>query len=130
MAKYSLCLLAVGLLVGCSESGPKMYPVDGTVNIGKKPMNGGYVSFENPDTGMAAQGIIEEDGSYTVELPEGSYQVMIEPTEIEVKSKDGMSPPSMKYAQNVPERYTSVDTTELSADVGDGSTTFDFTLKK
>ncbi|QDU73837.1 hypothetical protein Pan97_08370 [Bremerella volcania] len=130
MAKYGLCLVAVGLLVGCSESGPKIYPVDGKVTIGKKPMNGGFVSFEDPTTGKAAQGVIEEDGSYTVQLPEGSYQVMIEPIEIEVKSKDGMSPPEMKYAQNVPERYMSVDTTDLSAEVGDGSTTFDFQLKR
>lgn len=130
MAKYGLWLLAVGLLVGCSESGPRTYAVNGTVTLGKQPMNGGFVSFENPENGEAAQGVIEEDGSYTVELPEGSYQVMIEPTEIEVKSKDGMSPPEMKYAQNVPERYMSVDTTELSADVGDDSTTFDFTLKR
>ncbi|MFN3148358.1 hypothetical protein [Bremerella sp.] len=130
MAKYGLCLLAVGLLIGCSESGPKTYAVNGSVTIGQKPMNGGFVSFEDPTTGNAAQGAIEEDGTYSVELPEGSYQVMIEPTEIEVKSKDGMSPPSTKYAQNVPERYMSVDTTELSAEVGDGSTTFDFQLKK
>ncbi|WDI43622.1 hypothetical protein [Bremerella sp. P1] len=130
MARYGLCLLAIGLLIGCSESGPKTYSVGGTVTIGKKPMNGGYVSFEDPETGEAAQGAIEEDGSYSVELPQGSYQVMIEPTEIEVKSKDGMSPPEMRYVQNVPERYMSIDSTELSADVGDDSTTFDFTLTK
>ncbi len=130
MAKYGVCLLVVGLLVGCSESGPKMYPVDGTVTLGKNPMNGGFVSFENPENGLAAQGIIEEDGSYTLELPKGTYQVMIEPTEIEVKSKDGMSPPETKYVQNVPDRYMSVDTTELSAEVGEGSTTFDFQLKR
>lgn len=130
MARYSLCLLAIGFLIGCSESGPKMYSVDGTVTLGKQPMNGGFVSFENPETGDASQGIIEEDGTYTLELPQGNYQVMIEPTEIEVKSKDGMSPPETKYVQNVPERYMSVDTTELSADVGDGSTTFDFQLTR
>ncbi|WP_146115500.1 MULTISPECIES: carboxypeptidase-like regulatory domain-containing protein [Pirellulaceae] len=130
MARYGLWLLAFGLLVGCSESGTKMYSVDGTVTLGKKPMSGGFVSFEDTTTGTAAQGVIEEDGSYTLELPAGSYQVMIEPTEIEVKSKDGMSPPEMKYAQNVPDRYMSVDTTDLSADVGDDSTTFDFILKR
>lgn len=130
MARYGLCLLAIGLLIGCSESGPKTYSVAGTVTIGQKPMNGGYVSFEDPETGEAAQGVIEEDGSYTVELAQGSYQVMIEPTEIEVKSKDGMSPPEMRYAQNVPERYMSIDTTELSANVGEGSTEFNFKLTK
>ncbi|TWT39735.1 hypothetical protein [Blastopirellula retiformator] len=125
-----LVLLPLLILVGCGESdGVKRLTVTGTVTFQGKPLTDGGISFEDPTTGYAAASQFQ-DGAFQVQLPVGEYKVMIEPTMVEVPSRDGNSPPSQRPSVDLPRKYFSAATTDLKAKVADDSTNFAFDLKK
>ena len=124
------CLTPLFLLgTGCGDSGPRLETVTGTVTLDGEPLSQGGISFENPATGHAAGGKLEA-GRFTVQLPHGEYKVALEPPMVEAPSPDGLSPPTQKPAVDLPRKYLSVTTTDLTAHVTGDSTEFDFQLKK
>lgn len=106
-----------------------MISVTGSVVLDGKPIQGGSISFENEATGHAARSDIG-DGSYQLAVPPGDYKVAIEPSLVEVPSKNPNSPPTTKYSENIPRKYHSIRTTDLGAAVSDDQATFDFQLTK
>ena len=124
-------LVALVGLSGCGGDGEvPRYPISGTVSYQGTPIAAGNISFEDPETGYAAGGEIE-DGSYDVLVPTGKYKVFITPAMMEEDAGDGESPPQMEEAESskFPGKYRRVDSTDLSAKVTSSSTTFDFDMK-
>ncbi len=129
MFKYVSFFALLLFMIGCGPSGPYRVTVTGQVSLDGKPVKGGSISFENTATGHAARGDIG-DGSYEIAVPPGEYKIAVEPSLVEVPSRNPNSPPTTKYADNIPKKYHSIRTTDLSADVSDDKASFDFELSK
>ncbi len=134
LLKHMFAVAAIGSLLGfsgCNGSGEvPRYPIAGTVSFQGTPIASGEITFEDPDSGFAAGGEIQ-DGSYELLVPAGKFKVFISPGLVETDPGDGESPPQMEVADSakVPEKYRRVDTTDLTAKVTASSTTFDFDMK-
>lgn len=76
------CALLIAASVGCGSSGPKNYPVSGTVTFDGKPVDGATVMFI-PQSGRPGMGVTDASGKYTIATsgqpgaPTGSYEVTI-----------------------------------------------------
>jgi len=68
-----LAALVCLVLVGC-DSGPTVYPVEGTVTFDGRPVPTGNVMFM-PDEGPAAAGTIAKDGTYRLAAVAGRHRV-------------------------------------------------------
>jgi hypothetical protein len=128
----SSCLL-VCLLAGCGENRPKTAVVQGTVTYKGKPVPNGSVNFV-PAEGPAATGEIGPDGSYRLTTFRkgdgavlGTHKVVIvamqDVSGQAVEARSPLPPPI------VPVKYTSLATTDLTAEVKDQENTINFDLK-
>ena len=138
-------LAAVFLAVGCHR-GPELARVTGTVTAGGKPVTAGTISFV-PAAGKAAVGAIGPDGRYslTTMKPDdgahvGNYKVTIHATtvgagttgyaslddEIKGAKRQALVPGKVEWI--VPERFSQLATTDLTATVNPGIQTIDFNL--
>ena len=104
--------------------------VNGTVTIDGTPVNGLEVIYTpvDPSLGGEALAYTQDGGKYSLTrgrgnttLPKGAYKVTISVFELD----PDLSIPRVKLGKN----YTSIDETELKADVQAGKNTFDFDLK-
>jgi hypothetical protein len=135
--RHTIALLfgvAVASLAGCGGEKKKTNIVRGKVTFNGKEVPNGTITFF-PESGPTASGEIQPDGSYTLTTYksgdgaiEGPYKVVI------VAQQDQSSrlpedrnplPPTI-----VPDKYTSIATTDLRAEVKAGENTFDFHLEK
>lgn len=76
------------LLLGCSNRDPrlgKIVPVQGKVTLDNQPLTGGGVILhavveKNPDAAISVplSAKLEEDGSYSLRVPEGKYRVQLD----------------------------------------------------
>jgi hypothetical protein len=129
-----LCLSLA--LLGCGEDpyqGPQRYPLTGTVTFNGEPVDGGAISFipqggkENPTGGTITGGkysVAEDRGANA-----GKYRVEItwpKPTGKKVKSEDTGEMVDVT-AEVIPPKYNTMS--ELTADVSETNTTFNFDLK-
>ena len=119
--------LASAALVGCG-GGADTTTVSGAVTYSEKPVTSGLINFIAV-SGRPLGGGIDSDGTYSVELPPGEYQVRIDsPPEFPAGYKEGDPPPKLPPRQ-VPEKYASFNSSGLTATVKDeGSQTMDFKL--
>ena len=51
ISTVAYCALAVTLISGCGPSGPKTYPVSGSVTLDGEPVPEGYISFAAQSSG-------------------------------------------------------------------------------
>ncbi len=126
-----LCLSCV-LLAGCGQpAGPVPITISGSVQFEGAPVEEGQVSFQNETTGQGGQGDLTVGGKFQLEVPAGTYQVVVTPLLVTVDSGPN-SPPSEEYKKvdNIPTRYRSGATSGLTATVAEDKTTHDFTLSK
>ncbi|HEY1376103.1 MAG TPA: hypothetical protein VGF55_04885 [Gemmataceae bacterium] len=138
-------LAAVLLAVGCHR-GPQLARVTGAVTVGGKPVTAGTISFI-PAAGKAAVGTIGPDGRYSLTTFTaddgalvGDHKVTIHATTVgagtmqyasledELKGAKGKVLVPGKVDWVVPERYSALATTDLTATVGPGDQTIDFNL--
>jgi hypothetical protein len=68
--------VAVPFVVGCEESGPQRYEVNGTVTLDGEPIPTGDILFESPDGSMVDAGQIK-DGKFSFEAQPGSKLISI-----------------------------------------------------
>jgi len=111
----ALCAGAVLALAGCGGGGaPKLVKVTGKVFYQDKSYPGGFVWFipESPSGGQAAEGAVEQDGSFTMATPNtgdgvvpGRYKVGLRFT------TKGKEPPQGS------KKYLSPKTTPIAVDV-------------
>lgn len=113
---------------GCSGTdAPPVGEVTGTVTLDAKPLADATVMFQPTQAGRPSTGKTDQEGRYTLDYVDGvtgailgSHKVIIR---TEIPGEDGQ-PPIAK--EKLPRRYH--DNTELTAEVKEGSNTFDFSL--
>ena len=66
MFRFAFVILACGLLAGCGDSNPAVYPVTGTVSFNGEPLSTGTIVFIPKSGGASAQGQIGSGGKYTL----------------------------------------------------------------
>jgi len=131
----SLFLVALLLLslAGCGERRSGTAIVRGKVTLNGKPVPNGTVNFI-PEMGPAATGEIQPDGSYTLTTYKpadgavvGAHKVVI----VAMADNAGLLPEARTPLPPpiVPVKYTSLATTDLTAQVEDKENTINFDLK-
>ncbi|HTK77536.1 MAG TPA: hypothetical protein VL371_19885 [Gemmataceae bacterium] len=126
--------LLVCLLLGCGAAGPKTAIVKGTVTYKGKPVPNGTVMFI-PASGQHATGEIRPDGSYALSsfrpgdgaIP-GKYKVVV----VAMQDMAGRLPEDRNPLPPpiVPNKYSSIATTDLTAEVKEGENTIDLPLRE
>ena len=136
LSKTSVVLFSV-LLLGCSETPEKLYPVSGVVTVRGEPLNGGTVQFEMKNKGetsgevFTAAGEIGEDGSYELltfgepGAPAGEHRVWVTPNLARAPDKLGVS---FEKLSPVPKKYMLPTTTDLSYTVEEDANEIDVVL--
>lgn len=125
--------LLVCLLFGCGAAGSKTAIVKGTVTFKGKPVPNGTVTFV-PASGHHATGEIRPDGSYTLTsfrpgdgaVP-GTYKVIV----VAMQDMTGRLPEDRTPLPPpiVPNKYTSIATTDLTVEVKEGENQIDLPLR-
>jgi hypothetical protein len=126
-----LCLLVAAASLsaaGCSRKPTVPWgSAEGTVSVAGQPVNQGTVIFENTELGVSRMAELQADGSFVQKsvdfpgLPAGKYRVAVTPLGISkgdwvpvAKGKPGL------VVTPIPERYHSVDKSDLTAEVKEG----------
>lgn len=107
----ALVLASSALCLGCGESGPKLFPVAGSVTWNGAPLENGDILFTPADGSVPIPGKIQA-GRYALQSPAGKMKVEIRAT------REGALDPVMgarSRTQFLPPRYN--DATELTAEV-------------
>ncbi len=125
--------LAALALIGCGGGGPRLGAVRGTVTYKDKPVPNGTVLFV-PANGPTATGKINPDGTYTLTTYKAGDGAVLGRHMVVVAAMESMHgrlpedrnplPPSI-----VPDKYTSIGTTDLTAEVKEGENVIDFRLQ-
>ncbi len=130
-----LWLLWVLLLVATGCGDEKMGRVSGKVTFQDEPLTRGRVMFADQAKGVYMTALIQEDGTYVVEmaqgvgLPLGEYQVAVSPPPSDHPIGPILNPPKVEDEPLFPLRYRSFETTPLKLPVGPGQNTFDIKLE-
>lgn len=121
-----LACLGLMLTVGCRRR-PDLVPVSGRVTLDGKPLEFGGVMFQ-PDAGPSALAAIGPDGRFTLRYRGradgavvGRNRVVV--TAYESEQPGYRPPPDAEPSAGrclVPEKYTSVSTTDIVVDVRPG----------
>jgi hypothetical protein len=133
-----LCWFVLVLFAGCGGSPEKVYPVQGTVNLDGTPMIAGTVLFEPFEPGEsglrhAGRSTIDSEGHYSLTTFEkgdgamvGRHHVMVIP----MREWMGADRPSYvkEIPRDVPDKYTSPETTPLEFEVKPGENRYDIEL--
>src|SRR5262245_54721186 len=132
VGRLSLLALTAALAAAGCGGGPRTAAVRGTVTYQGKPVPNGTVTFV-PAAGPHATGEIGPDGSYTLTTVRagdgavpGAYKVVI----VALQDMAGRLPEDRTPLPPpiVPTKYTSIATTDLTAEVREGENTIDFAL--
>jgi hypothetical protein len=137
-----LCFGVLVTILGCGEGGPTMNAVTGKVTIGGQPAADVLVTFQPTDSTMeAASGRTGTDGSYTLTsgiqgkpgAMTGSYKVVLQQQssadEAAYAGGGGQSAPPSGPETNIPEEYSSAETTPMTKDVASGANTIDIAIE-
>jgi hypothetical protein len=106
-------------LTGCGPSGPKLYPVSGTVTYNGMPLPEGHIIFMPTSAGEVEDADKIKDGRFAFLARPGSKKVKILATRGEgpVDPQMGMQP----QVQYIPPKYSSAELTELTAVVAESA---------
>ena len=149
LSRTLCCCLILTLLAGCGGGEVSgLVPVTGQVTLDGEPLAGALVAFRK-SSGRPVTGITDDDGRYELRYARGQlgakpgvYQVSIRTDSGDVAGDAGeateeateeVSEGGVVVQQRtertapLPPRYN--DQTELTADVSESSTTFDFALE-
>lgn len=120
------------VVVGCGPSRPKTAVVQGKVTYKGKPVYTGTINFV-PANGTAATGQLSSDGSYRLKTFTdgdgailGSHRVYI--VAMDDKGQAGLEAFTPLPPPIIPLKYTSLSTSDLTAEVKDEPNTFNFDL--
>ncbi len=126
-----MAVLFCSTLLGCgpADKFPR-YQVSGKVTFNGQPVEEGTITFADATTGQVNEGPLGSGGTYSTELPPGSFKVSVAPPLVETKGT-GDSPPDLteKNVKNIPKKYRRQESSGLTADIAKDKRTFDFDLK-
>jgi hypothetical protein len=125
-----VCLALVG---GCGPDRPLTIPVDGTVTVDGRPVEGASVMFMPQFPGRPALGVTDASGQFRLttfasgdgaQPGQHTVTVTLQKTTGFVADKDGLSggmaPEGVRIEWVVPQRYSKPETSELSVEVKQG----------
>ncbi len=124
------------ILLGCGQDDARRASKDKDVVTGKvylddKVVNYGVVAFYAPNVDRPLKSPIYPDGTYNIRNPPpGEYLLVITTGQPPVPAAGGSSkspPPSFKKIE-LPEKYSSKDTTDLKYQVKEGKHTHDIKI--
>ena len=133
-----LTTAALGLAVGCSQSGSSITRVSGVVRLDGKQLSSGRVTFW-PTSGRSASGWIEEDGRFTLGTITETDGASIGPHKVTVTAAskappgppdfDRDRPPNGGWPRSlVPPRYANPVASGLAFEVHPGTNAFEIEL--
>jgi len=127
----SVILFLVGslLVAGCNNENAGLVPVKGKVTYNGKPVPNGTINFM-PDAGRSTYGEIQPDGTYSLMAIPATHKVVV----MALNDTSNRLPEerSPLPAPIVPNKYTHITTTDLTAkveDKGSKPNEIDFDLK-
>jgi hypothetical protein len=132
--KLSSVLVGVLLVIGCDSGGLKTAVVRGKVTYQGKAVTSGTVTFVPDAGGPPATGEIQPDGTFTLTTYKtgdgavlGKHKVFV----VAMEDTSGKLPEERKAlpAPTIPNKYTSLATSPLTAEVGDKDNTVQFDLQ-
>jgi hypothetical protein len=107
--------------------------VSGKVTFERKPVGEGRVTFLNVRTGAGDEALLDSDGSYSINspLPVGEYKVTVMPLIVR-RQVDGKGPVvgEEKPAPDIPPKYRTIGSTDLTATVKEGANEHNFSLSR
>jgi hypothetical protein len=119
---------AILLAAGCS-SGPRTYPVSGTVTLDGKPLEDGNVYFMPVDPNVSADAGRIEAGQFRFEAREGKMRVEIRASRETPGKRSPMG--NIRKEEFVPARYNRESTLEAEVrSSGENVYTFELTSAK
>jgi hypothetical protein len=136
-------LLGLTFLYGCSKStDPALAPVSGRITLGDQPLTNATITFipKEGTPGFGGVGRTDATGKYTLRgsrddapgIPPGAYRVVISkrlmPDGSEVPAADKTPPMASPAKESLPEIYSSMTMTKLTAEVPAGGRAVDFAL--
>jgi hypothetical protein len=110
-------------VVGCGDSGPKKFPVQGTVTLDKKLLEKGTIYFKTLQTGVV-DSLEIVNGEYRGDVAEGERRVEIVSYRMKVQDLNGMKG---EVQENLVPRQYNTDS-KLSATITAGPNQFPFEL--
>lgn len=146
VCRLCVLLLVSASFVGC-DSGPQTAPVSGTVSYKGEKITTGTVKFYPKEGGRPAVGSIQEDGTYELARKEpgdevvlGDYKVTIEAKKVtgaksaatslaDEISGDSGAPASASVKWLVPEQYSLLEKSDLTATVEDKDNQINFDIE-
>jgi hypothetical protein len=90
---WGLLLGACGVALGCSEAGPRTYPVSGSVTLDGRPLEEGDIYFYALDPNVSADAGKIKAGRFAFRAKAGSKRVEIRATAIVPGKKTPMGGP-------------------------------------
>jgi len=138
-----LGLFGLASVFGCNKSAdPALAPVSGTITLGDQPLSNATVTFIPKDgtPGFGGVGRTDGAGRYTLRgsrddapgISPGAYRVVISkrlmPDGSEVPVADKTPPMASPARESLPEIYSSMTLTKLTAEVPAGGRTVDSAL--
>jgi hypothetical protein len=125
---WAICFL---ILPGCGGGSDDLSRVSGTVSYQGSPLDHGSLRFFGGN-GRPIGCVIQEDGSYEIDLPPGDFQVSVSlPPKMPANGRMGDTPPR-SGPNALPEMYAQPITSGLSFSVGpqSGPLTYEIDLKR
>ena len=117
------------LVVGCKESRPETFTLNGTITLDQKPVPRGTINFF-PEKGTVLGGPVQSDGRFSFQLPKGQYRVTIRAGYNLPKGWKEGDPIPKNAKFTIPNKYGNPKRSELSVEItGEAAeTTKDFSL--
>lgn len=133
--RASASLAIVLSVAGCFQSGPPISEVSGKVSFQGEPVTEGIVNFVS-ESGFGVRATLNNDGSYRLRshhgngIPLDTYKVSIAPPRFDPVPADlSKPPPRQPEYPNIPQRYRSLQSSGLVAQVGAEANVFDFDMQ-
>jgi len=122
------------LLLGCGGGGKEIGPtgeVEGTVTLDGEPLTEGAVALYDKNTGNTGGGELGPGGKFkfTIPVPVGTYQVSF-PLPDAPPPDDPAADELANAGGDVHELYRAGETSEIVAEVKEGTNSFTFELTK
>jgi len=136
--KYCSAILALSLLcvAGCGGSSEPQGTLSGTVTYNGEPVTEGVVVFSSSEASYGAQAEIGSDGTYALRtyeggVPPGTYQAAVLPPTITLPdTEDSPGGEALKEVDNIPQKYRSTKSSELTVTINEGDNTFDIAMEE
>jgi hypothetical protein len=127
-------ILGMTAALGCGSNTPKApekistIPVDGIVTLNGKPASEVSISLHHSEGKVAPRGISDKDGRFSISTygkddgaPEGKYKVTAAKNMTKEISPGVLAPPPPGgFKSDIPTKYESVNTTDISVEIKAG----------